>query len=81
MIDGCFPPKVGWKIDSVNNALPRKMTAGTTLSVPPARCGIYFLIALRMLLARAARSPSGSSVRNFSNIFAALSLSALLRYT
>lgn len=39
----------------------------------------YFLIMLMMFLTRAVRSPSGSSVRNFSNILTALALSAMLR--
>ncbi len=40
---------------------------------------VHFLMKLRTFLAMAARSPSGSSVRNFSKLSAALALSALLR--
>ena len=39
----------------------------------------YFLMALRMFLASAERSVSGSSVKNFSNCWIAAAVSALLR--
>jgi len=45
------------------------------------RLRAYFLMTARMFLTRAARSPSGSSVRNFSKAAMAAGLSALLRKT
>lgn len=42
-------------------------------------CPDYFRMAARMVLTIAARSSSGSRVRNFSNLAMALALSALFR--